>query len=118
MIPAVSRGRWIALYAGWIALCAILFLALAGAEDPSRRPDRILSNDAGRRALSLLRESDRLRYRDYEVVHVAYAGAGEGGAEARWVVLCDRVPHTFLREAVVVEMRAKDGELIRLRKPR
>ena len=117
MIPAVSRGRWIALYAGWIALCAILFIALAGREDPSRRRDRILSNDAGRRALILLRQSDRIRYREFEVVHVAYAGAGEGGREGRWVVLCDRVRHTALREAVVVELKASDGDLLRIRQP-
>src|SRR4051794_4809010 len=117
MIPAVSRGRWIALYVGWIAICAILFLALSGREDPSRRGDRILSNDAGRRALTLLYQTDRIRYRDFEVVHVAYAGAGEGGREGRWVVLCDGVPHTALREAVVVELDAKDGRLLRTRKP-
>jgi len=117
MIPAVSRGRWIAVYAGWIALCAILFLALAGVEDPSRRRDRILSNDAGRRALSLLRQSDRSRFREFEVVHVAYAGAGEGGEGGRWVVLCDRVPHSGLRKAVVVEVDARGGRLVRVRKP-
>jgi len=116
MIPAVSR-RWIALYAGWIALCAVLFLALAGREDPSRRQDRILSNDAGMRALALLRQSDRIRYRDFEVVHVAYAGAGEGGREGRWVVLCDAVPHTALRAGVVVELRAGDGRLLQVRPP-
>ncbi|HVR39001.1 MAG TPA: hypothetical protein VMU84_07880, partial [Thermoanaerobaculia bacterium] len=74
------RRTW-PLVLGWIALCAVLFLALAGTEDPSRRHGRILSNDAGRLALAALRSRDPLRYRDYEVVHVAVARAGERGGE-------------------------------------
>ncbi len=108
--------RFWPLYLGWIAICAILFFALRGLEDSSRRPGRILSNDAGRRALSILRERD-VRYRTYEAVHVAYARAGEGAPENRWVVLCDAVPHTALRGAIVVELRAEDGSLLRIRKP-
>jgi len=104
-------------YAGWIALCAVLFLALAGREDPSRRRDRILPTDAGARAAAVAAHRDS-RYRGYEAVHVAYAGRGEGGREARWVVLLDRVPHSALHDAVVVELRASDGSLIALRPPR
>jgi hypothetical protein len=33
------------------------------------------------------------------------------------VVLLDRVPHTALRDAVVVELRASDGALIKMRRP-
>ena len=109
--------RALALYAAWILVCAALFLAFSGASDPSRRRDRMLSNDAGRRALSVLRQSDPARFRDYEVVHVAYARRGEGGDLARWVVLCDRVPHTALRQAVVVEIEAASGALIVMRRP-
>jgi hypothetical protein len=101
----------------WISLCVVLFFALRGVEDPSRRTDRILSVDAGRRAVAILRSRDAVRFRAYEAVHVAYARAGEGGRERRWVVLCDRVPHTGLREAIVVELRAEDGALITIRKP-
>jgi len=104
MITAMRQRYWL-LYPAWILLCAILFLALRHAGDPSRRPGRILSNDAAVRALAILHRPG------YEVVHVA----GEGN---RWIVLCDRVPHTGLREAVVVELDAVDGRLLAIRKPR
>ena len=106
--------RWWPLYAGWIALCALLFFALSDLEDPSRPKGRILSIEAGQRALTIAKQRG---YRDYEVVHVARARANEGAAEDRWVVLLDKVPHTSLREAVVVEVRVEDGTLLRLRKP-
>jgi hypothetical protein len=109
------RRRFFALYAVWILLCAIAFLALRGAEDPSRRHGRILSNDAAARAIETLRAKGM---RDYDAVHVGYAKRGEAGSEDRWIVLCDRVPHTQLREALVVELRASDGSLLTIRKPR
>ena len=117
MIPAVPK-RFAWLYTLWIAICVVLFFALAGLEDPSRPKGRVLSLDAGRRAMAALRSRDRVRFRDYEVVHVARARAGEGGAEDRWLVLCDRVPHSGLREAVVVELRTRDGTLIGIRRPK
>ncbi len=107
--------RWWPLYAGWIALCALLFFALADFEDPSRPKGRMLSIQAGRRALAI---AEQRGYRGYEVVHVARARRNEGAAEDRWVVLLDKVPHTSLREAVVVEVDLEDGTLLRLRKPR
>lgn len=91
-------------------LCAVLAFALRHSEDPSRRAGRILSNDAGLRAVALLRGIDRTRYRDYEPVHVAWE-------TDRWIVLCDRVPHTALRAAVVMELDGRDGRLVRMRKP-
>ncbi|HEV7923598.1 MAG TPA: hypothetical protein VGR02_22660 [Thermoanaerobaculia bacterium] len=103
--------RWLFVYTGWTVICAALFVALRHAPDPSRRSDRIQSNDAGRLALRHLGN----RYRGYEAVHVAYAGAGEGAAEKRWVVLCDAVPHTG--RGVVVELGALDGRLLRVRPP-
>lgn len=112
---ARPRRFW-PLYAGWIAICAVLFFALRGLDDPSRRPGRILSTDAERRAVEILRARDA-RFQDFEVIHVAWARAGEGAAEERWVVLADRVPRTALREAVVVELRATDGSLLRIRGP-
>jgi hypothetical protein len=108
--------RFPLIYVSWIALCAVLFFGLRGAEDPSRRGDRILNNDAAARAASILTAD--ARYRGYEVVHIAYANRGEGGAEARWVVLLDRVPHSALHDARVVELRAKDGRLLGIRAPR
>jgi hypothetical protein len=116
MITNVRRRYWM-LYPLWIAICAVLFVALEHRPDPSRPSGRVLSNDAAVRALTILQRSDPARYSSYEVVHVAYAGRGEGGPAARWVVLCDRVPHTALREAVVVELDARDGALLGIRKP-
>lgn len=106
--------RWWPLYLGWIALCSILFLALSGLEDPSRPKGRILSIDAGNHALAIAAEHG---LRDYSVVHVARARKGEGGDADRWVVLLDRVPHSRLAEAVVIELRVDDGHLLRIRKP-
>ncbi len=116
MIPRVRRRYWL-FYPAWIVLCAALFFGMRHREDPSRRPGRILSDDAGARAVAILRRNDPARFRNYEVVHVAYAGRGEGGDANRWVVLCDRIPHTALRDAVVVEIDATDGHLLGLRKP-
>ena len=115
-MPASRSQKFLALYIVLIALCAILFFALRDAEDPSRRSGRILSGDAGRIALSALRERDA-KYDSYEVVHVAWARAGEGAPEPRWVVLLDRVPHTGLDEALIVELRGEDGSLLRVRQP-
>ena len=124
MIHAVSRSStapkwlWPALYLGWIAVCALLVLALRGEDDPSRPNGRLLSTEAGERALVDLRQRDLQRYRDYDVVHVAYAGKNEGGGRvARWVVLCDRKQRTALREAVVVEVDAARGAFLALRAP-
>ena len=109
------------LYPAWIApLRDSSSSPSAALEDPSRPKGRILSIEAGRRALRH-RRSER-GFRGYEVVHVARA-RGERAAEDRWVVLLDQVPHTRLREAVVVELRAEDGTLLRrsktgLRMPR
>ena len=108
--------RFPLIYASWIVLCAVLFVGLRGAEDPSRRGDRILNNDAAARAEAILTHD--ARYRGYEVVHVAYANRGEGGAEARWIVLLDRVPHSALHDARVVELRASDGKLLTIRAPK
>jgi hypothetical protein len=116
MIARVRRRYWL-LYPAWILVCAGLFAALRGAPDPSRRAGRILSDEAAVRAVALLRARDVVRFRDYEAVHVAYAGAGETGPQARWVVLCDRVPHTALHEAVVVELDARSGSMLTVRPP-
>ena len=97
--------RW--LYPSWIAICAILFLALGGAEDPSRPKGRILSLDAGRQALAV---AEQQGLQGYEVVHVARNND-------RWIVLVDKVPHTSLREALVIELKVEDGTLLRVRKP-
>jgi hypothetical protein len=116
MIPAVLRRprRLWPFYFLWILVCAILFFALDGFDDPSRPRGRMLSIDAGQRALAVTHAQGLA---GYEVVHVARARAGEGGPEDRWVVLLDRAPHTKLAEAVVVELGIDDGRLLRVRKP-
>lgn len=113
----MRRSHHRLLYPLWIALCAVLFLALRGAEDPSRRHGRILSEDAAVRAVQILRATDRDRFAQYEAVHTAWASRGEGGTANRWVVLCDRVPHTSLRQAVVVELDGADAHLLAIRPP-
>ena len=110
---SVVRRLFPWVYIVWIALCALLFVSLRGLEDPSRPEGRILSIEAGQRALAIARERNM---GDLSVVHVARARAGEGAAEDRWVVLLDRVPHTRLREAVVVEVTIEDGRLLRIRR--
>jgi len=117
MITAVTRRSFLWLYPAWIAVCAILFVALRGSDDPSRRGGRILNVEAGSRAVAYLRARDAARYRDYEPVHIAWAPAGEGGSANRWVVLCDKHAHTGLQEAMVVEVDGKDGHVLGVRKP-
>jgi hypothetical protein len=115
MRTMLRRPRhWWPLYLGWLALCAMLFLAVAGFEDPSRPRGRILSIDAGPRALAIAAQKG---LRDYSVVHVARARAGEGAREDRWIVLLDREPHTRLAAAMVIELAVEDGRLLRIRKP-
>ncbi|HEY0370907.1 MAG TPA: hypothetical protein VGD79_02845 [Thermoanaerobaculia bacterium] len=104
--------RW--LYPAWLALCAVLFLALGGLEDPSRPEGTILSIDAGQRAAAIGKARGLT---GYEVVHVARARRNEGGVEERWLVLLDQVPHTRLKRAIVVELRAGDGTLLTIRNP-
>src|ERR1043166_4345703 len=105
----VSRRYWL-LYPAWIALCVVLFLALRGADDPSRPRGRVLSDDAAAIAVRVLRT--QAQYRGYEAVHVALSDD-----HRRWIVLCDAVPHTALRRAVVVELDSVDGKLLTLRPP-
>jgi len=111
------RRRYWLLYPAWILVCALLFFAMRNREDPSRHPGQVLSNDAATRAVFYLRRIDPVRFRSYEAVHVAHAARGEGGNTDRWVVLCDRVPHTALQDAVVVEVDSALGQLLLIRKP-
>ena len=107
------RRPWL-LYPAWFALCAILFVALDGLEDPSRPRGRMLSVEAARVAAAI---AEQRGLRGYEVVHVARARAGEGAAEDRWVILLDQVPHTSLQRAVVIELDIESGSFLRMRRP-
>src|SRR5439155_15194296 len=84
---------------------------------PWRRHERILAGGAVVRAVAALPPARHPPDRAYEAVHMAYAGRGEGGVRGRWVVLWDRVAHSALRDAVVVELDARDGSLITIPKP-
>jgi hypothetical protein len=105
------------VYIVWIALCGGGFAALRNQPDPSRRHDRMLSDDAAVRAIAVLHDRDARRFAGYDAVHVAYAGKDEVGAAARWIVLCDREPRTSLQNAVVVELDSSSGALLRMREP-
>jgi hypothetical protein len=110
----MSRTRRFAVILfGWALVCTILFFALDGMEDPSRPKGRMLSIEAGQRAQAILNQQTA---GGYEVVHVARARRGEGAPENRWVVLLDKVPHTALRDAMVVELDEETGKLLRIRK--
>jgi hypothetical protein len=112
----MSRTRRFALaYVALALVCAILFVALDGLEDPSRPKGRILSIHAGQRALAIAAERG---YRGYEVVHVARGRSGEGRPENRWIVLLDTVPHSGLKNAVVIELDEESGKLLRIRRVR
>jgi hypothetical protein len=115
-VPLRRLPYWV-VYPAWIALCAILFFALRGLPDPSRPGDRLGRAEAGERAIGYLLATDSQRFAGFEPVHTAHSPRGELGPEARWVVLCDRPAGERLQEAVVVEIRASDGELIRIRPP-
>ncbi|HEX2832238.1 MAG TPA: hypothetical protein VHW00_04445 [Thermoanaerobaculia bacterium] len=106
--------RFVLAYVALALVCAMLFFALDGLDDPSRPEGRILSVDAGRRALAIARQRG---YRNYEVVHVARGRKGEGAPENRWIVLLDTVPHRGLQRAVVIELDEESGKLLRIRKP-
>ena len=69
-----------------------------------------MSNDAAAIAVRILRTQPQ--YRGYEAVHVALHDD-----RRRWIVLCDAVPHTALKRAIVVELDARDGKLLTIRKP-
>ena len=70
----------------------------------------MLSNDAGAIAVRVLRTHPQ--YRGYEAVHVALSDDRRS-----WIVLCDAVPHTALQRAVVVELDAANGKLLKVRAP-
>lgn len=111
----VLRDRFWVVYLVWILLCAGLFAATRDMEDPSRRSDRISNLNAGIRATRLLRSAFPGQFTGHVVTHIASSRSGELGPEARWVVLFDSPSRPGLEGAVVVELRARDGSLIRIR---
>jgi hypothetical protein len=118
-VSILARRRvpfWL-VYPAWILVCAALYFLLRGLPDPSQPAGRLGRSEAGKRAEAYLLAHDPLRFAGFEAVHAAHSPAGEVGPEARWVVLCDHPSGEKLLEAMVVEMRATDGQLIRIRRP-
>lgn len=112
-----SAGRqwyWL-VYPLWIAICAALFVAFRELPDPTKRTDRVSNDEARERASAALAFADAVRFRDYEIVHVSIAKRNEVASEPHWLVLFDRRERTGLRDAVVVELRARDGALVAIR---
>jgi len=70
----------------------------------------VLSNDAAAIAVRVLHA--RPQTGGYEAVHVALSDDHQ-----RWIVLSDATPHTALTRAIVVELDARDGKLLTMRKP-
>ena len=106
------------VYPLWIIFCALAFLALRDWEDPSRPGNRIHNDEASRRALAALHRADADRFAGYTIVNVAFARKRETGTSDRWIILADRPARTALREAVVVELDARTGQVLAIRKPK
>jgi hypothetical protein len=103
-------------YPVWIGFCAILFLMLRGAPDPSRPLDAFWTETAIEVSLEALRSEPSGRFDDYEIIHVARARRGELTMEGpRLLVLADRRMRSGLREAVVLELEGTDGSLLSYR---
>jgi hypothetical protein len=109
-----TRHYWLA-YPTWIVLCAALFFSLGHIGNPARRSDRIDDDRATAIALAHLRRVEPVRFADYEVVHVTYARKGEASSDSRWLILCDARERSGMRDAVIVELSARDGSVIDLR---
>jgi hypothetical protein len=109
--------RWWLLYPAWILLCGALFVILQGAADPSRPAGRIEQNRAAEIAIRHLQRADATHYSGFEAVDTSFR-RGEGGSQsAAWLVLCDSTGKSTLREAVVVEVDASSGKVLRVRSP-
>ena len=111
------RSRfYISLYPAWVLVCAVLFLMVRDAPDPSRPSGRMTPEKARLTALSHLRAFDAARFGEYHVIDAAVYRDLELD-ERVWVVICDSTPRSALRRAVVVDLDANDGVVIRTRRP-
>ena len=111
------RRRFWLLYPAWILSCGLFFFSLRPLYEGPRGSGRLTSDQASERALEILRLQNDKRFATYDAVHAAHARDGEAGPGSRWIVLCDHPDRTALREAVVVELESKTGNLIRIRPP-
>jgi len=112
-----ARGRlYPLLYPAWALVCAMAFVALTGAADPSRPSGRVSPEDAKASALGHLREFDRERFVSYHVIDAGVYRDVQRD-EKIWVVLCDTTPRSALARAVVVDLDADSGRVVRTRRP-
>jgi hypothetical protein len=103
-------------YPVWIGFCAILFLLLRGAPDPSRPADAFWTEKAAEISLEALRRDPSGRFDEYEILHVARVRRGELTMEGpRLLVLADHRRRSGLREAVLLELEGTDGRLLSYR---
>lgn len=73
-------------------------------------------DDAKLAALSHLRSFDSDRFDSYHVIDAAVYRDVKRDAKV-WVVICDSTPRSALARAVVVDIDAASGEVIRSRRP-
>jgi hypothetical protein len=112
----LSPKAWWAAYFAWAGLCAAAFVALGDAEDPSRPRGRISPYFAEIVALDHLESLDENAYAGFETVDSAIYRDPVSGRRI-WLVLCDDEQPTRLARAVVVEIDAASGRVIRTRRP-
>ena len=98
----------------WIA-CLAAINALRGVPF-AERDQPITMEVASEIAIEELRAVDPDRYEDYVVLNAAYSKSGELGLEPRWIVLCDDIDRTGLREAVAMDIDSETGRVLRIRK--
>ena len=119
IIRAVKDARrrfYPALYPAWIVVCALLFLVLRDAPDPSRPSGRMTPAQARVTALEYLAKYDAARFGTYHVIDAAVYRDVQRD-ERVWVVICDSTPRSALKRAVIVDLEADTGEVVRTRRP-
>ncbi|MFA6955813.1 MAG: hypothetical protein WC538_08070 [Thermoanaerobaculia bacterium] len=107
---------WIAVFAAWTALCCAAFVAFGHAEDAARPEGRISPYLAEIVALDHLEALDATAHARFETVDSAIYRDRDSGRRV-WLVLCDDAQPSHLQRAVVVEVDAETGRVVRLRRP-
>lgn len=103
-------------YPLWAIVSAGLFVALLGAEDRARPAGRVTPAEAKAVALAHLRSLDGARFGAYHVIDAnVYRDVSRN--ESVWIVICDSTPRSALSKAVVVDLDAATGEVVRTRRP-
>lgn len=104
------------MFVVWTALCASAFVALGHAEDTSRPEGRMSPYRAEIVALDYLEALDPTAYARFETVDSAIYRDRRSNRRV-WLVLCDDAQPSQLARAVVVEVDAESGRVVRMRRP-